>query len=65
MKKITLNNVNFVFKGILLLALLTLISFKSTAQTSYVDVSVNWPNWSSENRVEVYDPSDNLISYNR
>ena len=62
MKKITLNNANFVFKGILLLALITLISFQSTAQTSFVDVSVNWSNWSSENRVEVYDPSDNLIA---
>ena len=62
MKKITLNNVSIVFKGILLLALLTLISFQSTAQTSYVDVSVTWPSWSSENRVEVYDPSNNLIS---
>ncbi len=44
MKKITLNNVYIVFKGILLLTLLTLISFKTLAQTSYVDVSVNWPN---------------------
>ncbi len=62
MKKITLNNASIVFKGILLLALLTLASFKSTAQTSYVDVSVNWPNWSSENRVEVYNPSGTLLS---
>ena len=62
MKKITLNNSRIVFKGILLLTLLTLISFNSTAQTSIVDVSVNWPNWSSENRVEVYNPSGTLIS---
>jgi len=62
MKKITLNNVYIVFKGILLLTLLTLISFKTLAQTSYVDVSVNWPNWSSENRVEVYNPTGTLLS---
>ncbi len=65
MKKITLNNSRIVFKGILLLSLLTLISFNSTAQTSFVDVSVNWPNWSSENRVEVYNPSGTLIYYYR
>ena len=62
MIKITLHNANVVFKSILLLALLTLISFNTTAQTSYVDVSVNWPNWSSENRVEVYNPTGTLLT---
>lgn len=29
---------------------------------SNVSVSVNWPNWSSENRVEVYNPSGTLLA---
>ncbi|GGK16711.1 hypothetical protein GCM10007962_08750 [Yeosuana aromativorans] len=29
---------------------------------SEVIVSVNWPNWSSENRVNVYDPSGTLLT---
>nr|WP_321237364.1 choice-of-anchor D domain-containing protein [uncultured Psychroserpens sp.] len=32
------------------------------SQTSYVEVTVYWPSWSSENRVEIYDPSNALIS---
>ncbi len=32
------------------------------SQSSYVEVSVNWPNWSSENRVEVYNPSGVLLT---
>ncbi|WP_299278068.1 choice-of-anchor D domain-containing protein [uncultured Psychroserpens sp.] len=32
------------------------------SQTSYVEVSVNWPAYSSENRVEIYNPSGVLIS---
>ncbi|NOY48832.1 MAG: choice-of-anchor D domain-containing protein, partial [Chlorobi bacterium] len=38
------------------------LSLHTFSQTSYVDVTVNWPNWSSENRVEVYNPSGTLIS---
>ncbi|WGD34158.1 LamG-like jellyroll fold domain-containing protein [Olleya sp. YS] len=34
----------------------------SIAQTSAVQVSVNWPNWSSENRVEIYNPSGTLLA---
>jgi hypothetical protein len=32
------------------------------AQTSSVDVSLVWPNFSSENRVEVYNPGGSLIA---
>ena len=32
------------------------------AQNSAVQVSVNWPNWSSENRVEIYNPSGTLLT---
>ncbi len=32
------------------------------AQTSEVQVSVNWPNWSSENRVEIYNPTGTLLA---
>ncbi|WP_397362438.1 LamG-like jellyroll fold domain-containing protein [Olleya sp. R77988] len=45
---------------IILVAFLTFsISF---AQTSAVQVSVNWPSWSSENRVEIYNPSGTLLA---
>lgn len=44
------------------LVLLLFMSLFSFAQTSIVEVSVNWPNWSSENRVEIYDPSNTLIA---
>lgn len=39
-----------------------MISNSLNAQTSEVIVSVNWPNWASENRVEVYNPSGTLIT---
>lgn len=34
----------------------------TTTTYSSVSVSVNWPNWSSENRVEVYTPSGTLLT---
>lgn len=34
----------------------------TTATYSNVVVSVNWPSWSSENRVEVYTPSGTLLT---
>ncbi|WP_353779566.1 choice-of-anchor D domain-containing protein [Winogradskyella sp. 3972H.M.0a.05] len=34
----------------------------STITYSQVTVEVYWPSWSSENRVEVYDPSNTLLS---
>ncbi|WP_299521908.1 choice-of-anchor D domain-containing protein [uncultured Lutibacter sp.] len=34
----------------------------TTTTNSEVIVSVNWPNWSSENTVEIYSPSGSLIS---
>lgn len=34
----------------------------SNSQTSFVEVSVNWPEWSSENRAEIYDPSGTLLA---
>ena len=38
-----------------------LLAFSLQAQVSEVTVSVNWPNWSSDNKVDIYDPSGNLI----
>ncbi len=49
-------------KKFLLLAFLSILSFKGISQTSSVSVSVNWPNWSSENRVEIYTSGGTLIS---
>ena len=49
-------------KGNLLLWMLIISSSFAYAQTSYVEVSVNWPSWSSENRVEIYNPSGSVIA---
>ncbi|WP_281847975.1 LamG-like jellyroll fold domain-containing protein [Olleya namhaensis] len=39
------------------------LSFSLTyAQTSAVQVTVNWPEWSSENRVQIYNPSGTLLA---
>ena len=46
-------------KYILLISLFTLCN--TIAQTSLVQVSVDWPSWSSENRVEIYNPGGTLI----
>lgn len=32
------------------------------AQTSAVQITVDWPSWSSENRVEIYNPSGTLLA---
>ncbi len=37
-------------------------AYEADAQTSDVNVSVNWPRWSSENRVEIYNGSGTLIA---
>lgn len=47
------------FKSIL--ALFLVISASSFAQNVDVVISVNWPQWSSENRVELYNPSGTLL----
>lgn len=62
MKKVTQNYAIVVAKYILLLCFFTSYTLSSFSQTSYVDISVNWPNWSSENRVEIYNPSGTLLS---
>lgn len=62
MEVITLNNCQIVKMRFLLLIFLTNFSFFSFSQTSNVDVMVTWPNWSSENRVEIYNPGGTLIS---
>jgi len=49
-------------KKFLLLTFLSILSFQIFSQTSSVDVSVNWPNWSSENRAEIYNPGGTLLS---
>ncbi len=42
-------------------ALAFLSSTISFSQTNRVLVSVNWPDKSYENKVEVYDPANNLL----
>ncbi|MEY8848782.1 choice-of-anchor D domain-containing protein [Psychroserpens sp. XS_ASV72] len=39
-----------------------LLSELGFAQTSVVEVTVDWPSWASENRVEIYNPGGTLIS---
>ena len=62
MKFFTFNNHCIVIKRFLLLTLVTFISSNLFGQTSFVDVSLTWPSWSSENRVEIYTPSGTLIT---
>ncbi|MBF4982898.1 choice-of-anchor D domain-containing protein, partial [Nonlabens mediterrranea] len=55
---------NFTFlncKNFLLSTLLFLTALLSVAQTSEVIVSVNWPQWSGENYLRVYDPSGTTL----
>ncbi|MFD1614152.1 choice-of-anchor D domain-containing protein [Gelatiniphilus marinus] len=56
MKKIT-----FLIRSCLLV-LGILLSSNTFSQTSEVIASVNWPNWSGENRVEIYNPSGTLLA---
>lgn len=42
--------------------LLITFGFFVNAQTSFVEVNINWPEWSSENRIEIYSPSGSLLS---
>lgn len=55
MKKITFP----LFKSIF--ALFLMLSATSFAQNVDVILSVNWPQWSTENRVEFYDPAGMLL----
>ncbi|MCH2194468.1 T9SS type A sorting domain-containing protein [Kordia sp.] len=55
MKKTTFS----LFKSIFLLCLL--MSFTTYAQNVDVIITVDWPQWSSENRVELYSPSGTLL----
>jgi hypothetical protein len=55
MKKIT-----FLLRSCALLICILLSSY-SFSQTSEVIVSVNWPAYSSENTVEIYNPSNGLV----
>lgn len=43
------------------LAIVLLFSLGSFSQTSKITVSVTWPNWSSENKVEIYTPANVLL----
>lgn len=63
MKKLYAINHSFNFINKIAISILFMaISTYCSAQTSYVEVSVNWPNWSSENRVEVYNPGGTLLA---
>lgn len=57
MKKITFSKIKYA---------LMICAFLSTSiaisQTSEVIVSVNWPSWSTDNRVEVYNPGGTLLT---
>ena len=55
-KKIT---PNFLRHVIVLLFFSQSINFFS--QSVNISISVNWPNWSSENKIELLDPSNNII----
>ncbi len=63
MKNSTLRNLLSIReKNKLFIIVFSLIAIYSNAQTSYVEIAVNWPQWSSENRAEIYDPNDALIA---
>lgn len=46
----------------LLFTIAAFVCLIGNAQTSEVVISVNWPNWSTENKVELYDPSGAAIT---
>lgn len=48
-------------KKILLLVLSLLTTFIIFSQSSEVIATVNWPQWSTENKVEIYDANNNLL----
>jgi hypothetical protein len=50
------------FRKYTLICCMLLVTTLSFSQTSYVEVFVDWPAYSSENRVEIYNPSNTLIS---
>jgi len=53
---------NYSSKLLLLIALISSsFIFAQTVTTNRVKISVNWPNNAHENKVEVYDPANNLI----
>jgi hypothetical protein len=56
-KKITLSYKT----SIIVLLLLIAFPIVSYSQTSEVIVTVNWPAWSGENKVEIYNPSGTLL----
>ncbi|WGD33706.1 T9SS type A sorting domain-containing protein [Olleya sp. YS] len=49
-------------KNLTLLLLSVFCYTNSLSQTSNVVINVSWPNWSSENKVELYDPNGNIIN---
>jgi len=57
-----MKNITFSVKCSAIVFFGLLISNFSFSQSSTISVSVNWPNWSSENRVEVYTPGGSLLT---
>ncbi|WP_417858560.1 LamG-like jellyroll fold domain-containing protein, partial [Xanthomarina gelatinilytica] len=55
------NSTHSVRKYLLLFSVLLFSSY-IFSQTTYTEISVNWPEWSSENRVDVYNPSGTLLT---
>ncbi|MEP1856017.1 MAG: hypothetical protein ABJJ08_10685, partial [Nonlabens ulvanivorans] len=46
----------------LLFFLLNTGVFISNAQQNNVSIDINWPSWSGDNQIEIFDPSNNLIA---
>ncbi len=56
-----MKNSTFLVRYALLLFAFAFLSTKSYSQTSEVIVTVNWPTWSGENYVFIYNPGGTLI----
>ncbi|WP_248722594.1 choice-of-anchor D domain-containing protein [Seonamhaeicola sp. ML3] len=57
-----MENIALSIKSMALAIALSFLSLISFSQTSEVEVSVNWPSWSGDNRVEIYQPDGTLIA---
>ncbi|WP_417290114.1 LamG-like jellyroll fold domain-containing protein [Corallibacter sp.] len=57
-----MKNITISVKKCLIQFCTLLLSSFAFSQTTYTEISVNWPEWSSENRVDVYNPSGTLLT---
>ncbi|WP_082132691.1 LamG-like jellyroll fold domain-containing protein [Bizionia psychrotolerans] len=56
-----MKNSTILVRKCLLLFSVLLFSGYAFSQTTFTEVSVNWPRYSAENRVEIYNPSGTLL----